>query len=580
MEHYNINDINDVKKLQEYINVNNYKTPTITLKNSCYTIQFNKDEDFTIPMTSFSKEERQDIYNWIKNLKDPKERTELDEFIFGKDATTHIVGCEVDNETIELFIEKDGKITSKFIENKYWIVSCRKFDDSWKPLEGNLYYRFIKFYSNSKDFYQDKKRYRDFTFSVSNPREAAMLLNGFTFFKGMKVSDVSILCTDIESTTLMHNKNSRVLMISNTFRKNNVVTRKIFSCDEYETDAEMIDDWCSWVRETNPTIFSGFNIFGFDLPYLNYCAQQAGTSLKLGRDGSEIKFDKYTSRFRKDGSQDYEYTRCHIYGREIVDMYFVAYHYDIGRKYERYKLKEIIKHEGLAKPNRVYYEAENIAEDWKDLEKRKLIKLYGQDDSDETLALFDLMIPAYFYLTPSIPKTFEQINYSASGSQLNSFLIRSYLQINHSLPKASEVVKFPGAISDGNPGIYSNVFKVDVASLYPSIMLQYEIYDKVKDPKKFFSKMVSYFTEERLKNKKLAKETGDRYYKDLEQAQKIVINSAYGLLGATGLLFNSPTNAELVTRYGREILKKSIYWATGQEYKEKVIEDKEEDEDE
>jgi DNA polymerase elongation subunit (family B) len=51
----------------------------------------------------------------------------------------------------------------------------------------------------------------------------------------------------------------------------------------------------------------------------------------------------------------------------------------------------------------------------------------------------------------------------------------------------------------------------------------------------------------------------------LEQSQKIGINSAYGLLG-TQVLFNSPDNAELVTKYGREILLKSIKWATGKDY--------------
>ena len=42
------------------------------------------------------------------------------------------------------------------------------------------------------------------------------------------------------------------------------------------------------------------------------------------------------------------------------------------------------------------------------------------------------------------------------------------------------------------------------------------------------------------------------------QSQKIVINSAYGLLGAQGLNFNSPDNAALVTKGGREILQNGI----------------------
>jgi DNA polymerase elongation subunit (family B) len=75
--------------------------------------------------------------------------------------------------------------------------------------------------------------------------------------------------------------------------------------------------------------------------------------------------------------------------------------------------------------------------------------------------------------------------------------------------------------------------------------------------------MVDYFTIERLKNKKLAKETGDSYYDDLQNSQKIAINSAYGFLGAPGLNFNSPQHAAFITKTGREILEKSVLWATG-----------------
>lgn len=97
-------------------------------------------------------------------------------------------------------------------------------------------------------------------------------------------------------------------------------------------------------------------------------------------------------------------------------------------------------------------------------------------------------------------------------------------------------------------------------------MLQYQIYDQQKDPNQYLYKITKYLRDERLKNKKLAKETGNVYYKDLEQSQKIAINSLYGFLGAPGLQFNSPTNASLITKLGRENLQRTIEWATGIDY--------------
>jgi DNA polymerase elongation subunit (family B) len=484
--------------------------------------------------------------------------------IFGKDETNNIVSCEVDECSVELFIEKDGLVTTKIIPNSYWILSHLRPDSSWLKLEGNLHYKYFKKVQSKDEFNIYKNKYD--TYVVWDDKESSMLLNGFTYFKGMKINDVSILSFDIETTGLYHNDSSKVLLISNTYRSINGIERKLFCYDDYESEADLFDDWCNWVREKDPSIICGHNIYSYDLKYLDFCAKKAGTSIVLGRNRTELKINKKQSNFRIDGAKELQYNKIHIYGREIVDTMFLSYRYDIGRKYESYGLKNIIKQEGLEAKDRQFYDASLIRFKYQNSEEWEKIKQYCIHDSDDALKLFDLMIPAYFYLTQSVPKSFQSIMTGASGSQLNSFLVRSYLQNGHSIPKSSELKGFEGAISIGNPGIYKNVTKVDVASLYPSIILQYEIYDKQKDPNAHFQKMVEYFTHERLINKKKAKETSDKYYKDLEQAMKIFINSSYGLLGAPGLNFNSPFNGSLVTRKGREILQISIDWALENEF--------------
>jgi DNA polymerase elongation subunit (family B) len=324
----------------------------------------------------------------------------------------------------------------------------------------------------------------------------------------------------------------------------------------------MFTAWSQWVRDCNPSLICGHNIFMYDFPYLEYCASKAGVELRLGRNGEPLVIDDYESRYRVDGAKQYQYHQARIYGREIVDTLFLSYKYDVGRKYESYSLKKIIAQEGLEVAGRQHYDASQIARNWYLPEERALIKKYAEHDADDALALFDRMVPAQFYLTQSVPKPFQAMICSASGSQINSFLVRSYLQDGHSLPEKSEAAEYEGAISIGNPGIYQQVFKVDVASLYPSIILQWQLYDKQKDPRRNFLQMVEHFTKERLENKRRAKETGDRYFSDLEQAQKIVINSAYGICGAPGLLFNSPDIAGFITRAGRELLSTAMDWAT------------------
>ncbi len=545
------------------------KSATVKNERGGYSIQ--AEEKFFIPMTPGLWREPNKISKYVTEL---REKSELTSLIYGKDPTENIVCIEAD----KIYTEKEGIIEEREIAYRQFIMSGTRFTKDFIPLDGQLFYKYIKYYDDEDSYKRDKKLYygRN-TFMVNDIKEATMILNGFTYFKGMKVSDVSVLAFDIETTGLEHNNESSVLLISNTYRSQGQTIKRLFSLDEFTDQKEMLEYWCGWVRARNPSIIVNHNIFGFDIPYLDFVARKAGTELYLGRDGSAIKFNKYDSKFRKDGSQDYNYKRAYIYGREIVDTLFMAIHFDTARKYESYGLKSIIKYEGLEKQGRQFYDASRIAKDWHDPEKRALIKRYGEDDADDALALYNLMAASYFYLAQSVPKSFQTINYTATGSQINAFLIRSYLQEGHSLPQTSEVRKFQGAISMGNVGIFANCWKVDVNSLYPSIILQYEIYDRRKDPKAYFLKMVKYFTEQRLLDKKKAAETGDRYYKELEQSRKVFVNSAYGLLGASGLLFNSVENADLVTSYGREILKKTILWATGHEFVEKEELEKEQD---
>lgn len=584
----------DFLGLQEYIKENNYKhlIPSCKAysilqdKNYASAIEFAFDDHETFVVSLPKRELQENACKWVASFIPKKEdNTDL---IFGKDRTERIVGCEVENNQIELFIEKeDGTIESKFMFNEYWILSCIKHDSTWQKLQGQQYYRFIKKYTDRNEFEEDRKRLKKYkVYSIYDPKEAAMVLNGFTYFKGMQVHQASVLSFDLETTGVDLDSSAKILLISNTFRKRGRIIKKLFSYDEYGNQGEMLDDWCRWVRECNPSILLGHNVFCFDFRYLQHVADLEGTSLRLGRDGSPIRFNNYESRFRKDGSQFYLYNKAYIYGREIIDTLFLSYKYDLGRKYESYGLKAIASYEyedALHKietgenlsplyqqfvenqKKRTFYDASQIRYNYKNPSEWEKIKAYCIDDSDDALFLFDLMIPAFFYMTQSIPKSFQEINCSATGSQINAMLVRSYLQMGWSIPRETDTEPYEGAISFGNPGLYKYLKKFDISSLYPSCILQYEIYDKFKDPFKHFLKMVEHFTKGRLTNKELAKKTGEQYFKDLSESQKTLINSCYGMLAAM-VQFNSPKNAALITRKGREILEFCIWWATGKTY--------------
>ncbi len=517
--------------------------------------------------------------NWVNQNSDEY----ANDLIFSKDKTRNVVSVEVKNGQVFIYTETSEGVKLETRPFKYWIMSNLRPEGIHTQMNGDLHFKYLKEFDTEKDWKialgKLWKSQAD-KYCCYDQRETFMVRHGLTYFKGMKVSDVSVLSFDIETTTLNPDQpDARVLLISNTLKKNGNVVRKLFALDEFKNELTMLQSWCQWVREVDPTVMLGHNIYAFDFPYLQGRIKHCGVTqvgierntdgLKLGRDESVMEISDKVSQFRYDGSQQYDYKKISIFGREVVDTFFLAMKYDVGREFPSYGLKPLIEHLGYERQGRIKWDFnKNKPKEFfgKDKELTQQFKEYCNDDADDAIKLYELMIPAYFYWNQTVPKTFSDLNLSATGKQIDQVLIRGYLGVEHSLPKPSEKVPYQGAYSLGIPGVYHNVVAFDFASLYPSIIIGYNLQDKEKDPLCFMQTLTKILREQRLKNKKIAKETGDKKFKDLEQAQKLGINSIYGHQGGPGFLFNSPKIADTITRLGRELFDKVLVIMTGKNF--------------
>jgi DNA polymerase elongation subunit (family B) len=299
-------------------------------------------------------------------------------------------------------------VTSVFKPNKYWILSDRDIDGSFVRLKGDLFYRYGTPSRTREEFREMRARWKNLnTFSIWNPEESTMVKDGYAFFQGLKHNQVSILSFDIETNGVTLDKNSYEVLLGNTFRDSNGnITRKLFSHDEYENQQELIRHWCVWVRKMNPSIMCGHNIFGFDLPYLQHCS---GYGLHLGRNDSMMEFEDFESRFRKDGSQFIHYHKARCYGRTLVDTMFLAIKYDVGRKYESYGLKAIIKHEGLERKDRQFYDAGRLKITLIIPMRWSRSRRMPSTMQMTLLLCMILLAPPFFYMAQSIPKTYQEV---------------------------------------------------------------------------------------------------------------------------------------------------------------------------
>jgi DNA polymerase, archaea type len=150
--------------------------------------------------------------------------------------------------------------------------------------------------------------------------------------------------------------------------------------------------------------------------------------------------------------------------------------------------------------------------------------------------------------------------------------------------KKNSIVKFEGGkVIEPIRGEHKNVYVFDVASLYPAMVINHNIsFDTVncaccqnapssqvsKDVttvknywictkrQGIFAERMMYFTQERLKHKKLGN--------DIEsQGLKILINAGYGVFGYKYFKYYDPRVAELVTAFGRDTLTKMQRIAEG-----------------
>lgn len=494
---------------------------------------------------------------------------EHDKLLYGKSGVKRLVGLEVGDTHAELFIQNhDGTVVSEFKPVRFWILSSKPLSKKFVKLKGSLHYQYGTQFSDRSEWSKLRSIWRnEDIYTIWNSEESLMVKDGYCFYQDMKLSEVSLMSFDIETTGLdPRDKDAKVLLISTTYRDHTgTLTNKLFAYDDYQNEQELIDAFCSYVREKDPSLLIGHNILSFDFVYLDGRASVNGTSLRLGRDESNVQFDSYQSRFRLDGTRNLEYNNVKVYGRELCDTFFLSMSFDVSKAFESYALKPLIKQLGFEKEGRQYYDAGSIRDHYKNPVEWEKIKAYAEADAEDPIKLFDMMAPLYFNMCPMIPKPFSEILLSASGSKINSMMVRAYLQDGHSLPKADETRKFAGALSFAVPGVYSNTFKIDLSSLYPSIMIEYEVYDDKKDPQGYLLQLVKTFRAKRLEYKRLAAETGDSYWQQLDTTAKGILNSFYGFCGASGLLFNSMDCAEFITAKGREILEYTITWASGQD---------------
>jgi DNA polymerase, archaea type len=507
---------------------------------------------------------------------------EQNEILFGADPTAGIVAIEaVAPNKMRLFIRqarelviRDETFTPFLLIDDERLMHGLPEPHRVEPLGSENGFGFLVLFEHWGDFEKAREHLRKATgesgssptapyLILSDPVHQHLLLTGKTFFKGLAFKDIHRLAVDIETGCapgfeFSNPRRAEDRILSIALMDNCGYAEVLFGAEIDEKG--MLLTLGERITALDPDVLEGHNLFNFDLEYIVARARMHGVKLCWGRDGSRPGIRK--SRFAA-AERIIDFTRMDIFGRHVVDTMFLLQYYDVtARELESYGLKSAAIHFGLTEGDRTYIHREKVQ--WTYEHDPEALKRYNLDDARETLALSELLGYPFFLQAQIFPFSYQNIFVRGNATKINALFLREYLRRRASIPKPMARGDFEGGYTDVFvEGVVKNVVHCDVASLYPSIMLSFQL-KPAGDSLDVFLPLLRDLRAFRLEAKRKAHEAASpherEYYQALQQTFKILINSFYGYLGTSLHHFSDPGLAAEVTRLGREIIRAMLDW--------------------
>src|SRR6266436_4913628 len=491
---------------------------------------------------------------------------EKNTLLFGADPTPRIVAVELgetgtvrvhrretngstvtDVEPFHPFVWADSDVVDLGIEAeklqgdlKYgWLITV----DSWKEL--------IALRNGLKS------AGRDF-FAFTDPVQHYLTATGRTLFKDLALEELKRMQLEV----LANDEHIMSISLSDNCGWEELIVVDPNNLEESERNA--LKRLTAIIKERDPDVIEGHDLFRVHFPLLVARSKKLKTKLDWGRSGGFLR--SRPSRLQI-AEKTIDYPKFAIDGRHFVDTFLLAQFYDVGmRSLAGFERTDVARHFDLCDTEQV-----------SGLTGKELKRAYLSDSEmfqrralcgvRETRALSDLLSPSYFIQAQIFPYNYQDVIVRGNATRINALFLREYLRQRHSIPEMPMARNFEGGFTAIYfTGVARNVWHCDVASLYPSIMLQFGCFP-VTDQLQIFRHLLTDLRSFRLEAKgqmQLADKEGNRpkwhHLHALQNTFKILINSFYGYLGFAQGHFADFDAAARVTQIGRDLLKKMIEW--------------------
>jgi len=376
----------------------------------------------------------------------------------------------------------------------------------------------------------------------------------------LRVASVDIetggLDAELYSIAVSSADEERVLMVCD-----NAVDGGDVTVATFPDERALLEAFLAWLRDADPDVLIGWNVVAFDLDFLERRCRTHGIAFAAGRGGERAavlapRGPTGTHVARVPG-------RVVLDGIELLRASF--------RTFESYELESVAR-ELLGRGKEIAGDRPKLAEIRRLYrEDRPALARYNLEDCRLVREIFDATGLLAFAVRRA---ELTGLALDRQGGSVAAF-DNLYLPRLHRRGRvAPDVGDAPpggtspgGYVLDSKPGLYDNVLLLDFKSLYPSIIRTFRI-DPLglaapgEDPVPGFDggafaregAILPELIEHLWAVRDEAKRAGDAA---LSQAVKILMNSFYGVLGASGCRFHDHRLASSITRRGHEIIRAS-----------------------
>ena len=392
---------------------------------------------------------------------------------------------------------------------------------------------------------------------LGDPVHQYLLQTGRTSFGGLVFPDLRRLALDIEvMTTEGHEFPSaarpgdRIIAVA---LADSTGFHHVVRGDRLDERA-LLDECSRIIRERDPDVIEGHNIFRFDLEYLEARARLHRVALAWGRNSESLR--SRVARLQI-AERTIGYRRYEVDGRHVIDTWILAQLHDAGtRDLPGFGLKDLARHFGVAAEGRTYVDPSQITREFTDAPER--LMAYAGDDAIETLAISAILAPPYFAQAQAVPFDYQSCTLRGAAAKIDALVLREYLARGHAVPLPGPVAPVGGGYTAiCQEGVARPVLHVDVTSLYPSLMLKHSI-APASDTLGVFGALLQNLRDFRVRAKRLAREAREpaerAHLGALQQSFKILINAFYGYLAFSGGHWNDFEAADRVTAEGRAVV--------------------------